>query len=75
MYFYTQYILCWKSEKSCTLTPNKVYAYPLNVEPSNLLFLKTYNTYFDNIFIIFTHQNGRLVEIEGKGELRVPVNK
>ena len=28
---------------------NKSYAYLLNVEPSNLIFLKTYNTEFDEI--------------------------
>ena len=43
-----------------------LYAYLLNVEPSNLVFLKTYNTEFDEIIIIFTDQNGRLLEIEDK---------
>ena len=38
---------------------NKSYAYLLNVEPSNLVFLKTYNTKFDEIIITFTEQNGR----------------
>ena len=41
----------------------------LNVEPSNSVFLKTYNTEFDEIIIIitFTDQNGgRLLEIEDK---------
>ena len=28
---------------------NESYAYLLNVEPSNLVFLKTYNTKFDQI--------------------------
>ena len=32
------------SEVLYTFTPNKSYSYLLNVEPSNLLFLKTYNT-------------------------------
>ena len=30
-----------------TFTHNESYAYLLNVEPSNLVFLKTYNTSFD----------------------------
>ena len=30
-----------------TFTPNESYAYLLNVEPSNLVFLKTYSTEFD----------------------------
>ena len=34
------------------ITPNKSYAYLLNVEPSNLVFLKTCNTEFDEIIII-----------------------
>ena len=33
-----------KSTVLYTLTPKKSYTYLLNVEPSSLLFLKTYNT-------------------------------
>ena len=47
-------------------TPNKFYSYLLNVEPSNLLFLKTYRTRFDDIIIFFTDQNCRPLEIEEK---------
>ena len=43
-----------KSEVSCTFTPNNSYPYLLNVEPSNLVFLKTYNTKFDENIITFT---------------------
>ena len=32
-----------KSEVLYSFTPSKSYAYLLNVEPSNLVFLKTYN--------------------------------
>ena len=35
-----------KSEVLCTFTPNESHAYLLNVEPSNLVFLKTCNTDF-----------------------------
>ena len=38
-----------KSEKLYTFTPNKSYAYLLTVELSNLVFLKTYNTEFDEL--------------------------
>ena len=31
----------------------------LNVEPSNLVFLRAHNTEFDEIIITFTDQNGR----------------
>ena len=37
--------------------PNKSYVYLLNVEPSNLVFLKTFNTKFDDVAITFTDQN------------------
>ena len=55
--------------------PNKSYAYLLNVEPSNLVFLKTYNTEFDEIIITFTDQNGRPLEIEDKVNLTLLINK
>ena len=35
-----------KSKVLCTFSPNKSYAYLLNVERGNLVFLKTYNTDF-----------------------------
>ena len=47
----------------------------LNVEPSNLVFLKTYNTEFDEIIITFTDQNGRPLEIEDKVNLALLINK
>ena len=47
----------------------------LNVEPSNLVFLKTYNTEFDEIIITFTDQNGRPLEIEDKVNLTLLINK
>ena len=42
-----------KSELLFTFMSNKSYTYLLNVEPSNLVFLKTYNTEFDEIIIIY----------------------
>ena len=64
-----------KSEELYTFTPNKSYAYLLNVEPSNLVFLKTYNTEFDEIIIIFIDQNGRPLEIKDKVNLTLLINK
>ena len=49
--------------------PNKSYAYLLNVDSSNLVFLKTYNTEFDKITLTFTDQNGKPLEIEDKVNL------
>ena len=42
-----------KSELLYSFNPNKFYDYLLNVEPSNLVSLKTYNTKFDDIKITF----------------------
>ena len=64
-----------KSEVLYTFTPSKSYGYLLNVEPSNLMFLKTYNTEFDEIIIIFTDQNGRPLEIKDKVNLTLLINK
>ena len=47
-----------KSEVFYTFTFNKSYACLLNVEPSNLVFLKTCNTEFDYIMLTSTDQNG-----------------
>ena len=52
--------------------PNKSYAYLLNVEPSNLVFLKTYNT---EIIITFTDKNGRPLEVEDKVKLTLLIDK
>ena len=53
-----------KSEVLYTFKPNESYGYLLNVEPSNLIFLKPYNTEFDETIITFTDQNGRPIEID-----------
>ena len=64
-----------KSEALYTFTPNKSFEYLLNVEPSNLLFLKTYNTDLDDIKITFNDQNGRPLEIEYKLNLTLLIDK
>ena len=58
-----------RSEVLYTFILSKSYAYLLNVEPRNLVFLKICNTEFDDIVITFTDQNGRSLEIEEKGNL------
>ena len=63
------------SEVLYTFTSNKSYAYLLNVETSNLVFLETYNTEFDKIIISFTDQNGRPLETEDKVNLTLLINK
>ena len=63
-----------KTEVLYTFTPNKPYAYLLNVEWSNLVFLKTYNTEFDEIIITFTDQNDRPLKIKKKFNLTLLIN-
>ena len=58
-----------------TFTLNKCYTCLLNVKSSNLVFLKTDNTEFDNIAITFTNENGRALEIEDKVNLTLLVQK
>ena len=64
-----------KSEALYTFTPNKSYAYFLNAELNNSLFLKSYNTEFDEIIITFTDQIGRPLEIEDKVNLKLLISK
>ena len=64
-----------KSEVLYTFTPNKSYAYLLNAEPSNLVFLKTYNTEFHEIITTVTVQNGRPLEIEDELNLALLIHK
>ena len=47
----------------------------LNIEPSNLVFLKTYNTEFDEIIITFTDQNARPFKTEDKVNFELLINK
>ena len=63
------------SEPLSTVTPNKSYPYLVNVEPSNLVFLRTYNTEFDEIVMTVTDQNGRPLEIEDKVNFKLIINQ
>ena len=48
---------------------------PNKFEPSNSVFLKTYNTVLNEIIITFTDQNGRPLKIEDKVNLTWIFNK
>ena len=61
------HILCFYGYQS--------YAYLLNVEPSNLMFLKTFNTAFDEIIITLRNKNRRALETEDKPNLELLINK
>ena len=64
-----------KSKVLYTFRPNKSYAHFTNIEANNLVFLKTYNTEFDEIAITLKDQNGRPLELEGKVDLTFLINK
>ena len=64
-----------KSEILYTLTPNKSYTYLLHVQASNSVFVKRYNTDFDETIITFTDQNGRPLEIDDRVNLKLLINK
>ena len=64
-----------KSEVLYTVTLNKSYAYLLIVEPSNLVTLKTHKTKFDKIAVTLTDQNDRPIEIVGKVNMTLLINK
>ena len=55
--------------------PNKSYVYLLNIEPSNLVFLKFKNTEFDEIIKKPRDQNSKPLEIENKVDLKLLINK
>ena len=64
-----------KSETLYNFTPYKYYGYLCNVEANALVFLKTYNTDFDDIIITFATQNGKPLKIEYKVNLTLLINK
>ena len=55
--------------------PNKSYVYLLNIEPSNLVFLRFKNTEFDEIIKKPRDQNSKPLEIENKVDLKLLINK
>ena len=63
------------SEVLYTFTRNKSYTYLLNVEASNLVFLKLFNADFDEIITTFMDKSGGTLEIEGKVNLTLLINK
>ena len=64
-----------KTEVLYTFTPNKSYAYLLDVEPSNLVFLKTCNTEFGEIITTFTDQITRPSKTAEKVNLTLLITK
>ena len=64
-----------KSQLLYTFMASESYTYLLNVELRTLVFLKTYNSEFDDIILSSTDPNDRSSEIEDKISLILHINR
>ena len=56
-----------------TFVPNKPFGILLEVSPKNHIFLKTFNSKYDEINVWFTDQNSQLLEIEDRIKLTLAI--
>ena len=56
-----------------TFVPNKSFGSLLNISPSNHIFLKTFNSKYDEIVVWFTDQNSEPLEIEDRINLTMVI--
>ena len=56
-----------------TFVPNKPFGSLLEISPTNHIFLKTFNSEYDEIIVWFTDQNGKPLEIEGRINLTLVI--
>ena len=49
-----------------TFVPNKPFGSLLEISPTNHIFLKTFNSEYNEIIVWFTDQNSQLLEIEDR---------
>ena len=49
-----------------TFVPNKPFGSLLEISPTNHIFLKTFNSEYDEIIVWFTNQNSQSLEIEDR---------
>ena len=56
-----------------TFIPNKQFGSLLEISPTNHIFLKTFNSQYDEIKVWFTDQNGKLLEIEDRINLTMVI--
>ena len=49
-----------------TFVPNKSFSSLLDISPSNHIFLKTFNSEYDEIIVWFTDQSSKPLEIKGR---------
>ena len=56
-----------------TFVPNKSFGSLLDISPSNHIFLKTFNSKYDEIIVWFTDQNSKRLEIEDRINLTMVI--
>ena len=56
-----------------TFVPNKPFGSLLEISPANHIFLKTFNSEYDEIIVWFTGQNSNALEIEGRMNLTMVI--
>ena len=56
-----------------TFVPNNSFDSLLDISPSNHIFLKTFNSEYDEIIVWFTDQNSQPLEIEDRINLTVAI--
>ena len=57
----------------CTFVPNKPFGSLLEISPINHIFLKTFNSEYDEIIVWFTDQNSQPLEIEDRISLTMVI--
>ena len=57
----------------CTFIPNKPFGSLLDVSPTNHIFLKTFNSEYNEIEVWFTDQNSKPLEIEDRINLTMVI--
>ena len=56
-----------------TFLPNKLYGSLLEISPTNHIFLKTFNSEYNELNVWFTDQNSQPLEIEDKLDLTMVI--
>ena len=56
-----------------TFVPNKPFGSLLEISPTNHIFLKTFNSEYDEIKVWFTDQNSQLLEVEDRINLTMVI--
>ena len=54
-----------------TFVPNKPFGSLLEISPTNHIFLKTFNSEYDEIIVLLTYQNSQPWEIEDRINLKM----